>query len=98
MEKKWSNLGLVVNELQEFSQNGIANRPHLGVVKMDYVGCESLTWQQLFSGFDSLHAITYSSGIGFVYQLLGQFKTVEIIFGCDYVISYSLQGVMAYQC
>ena len=75
-----------------------ANRPHLDVVKMEYAGCESLTWQELFSGFDSLHAITYSSGIGFVYQLLEQFKTAEIIFGCDDVISYSLQEVMAYQC
>ena len=74
-----------------------ASRPHLDVVKMEYLECESLTWQELFSGFDTLHAITYSSGIGFVYQLLDMFANAEIIFGCDEVISYSLQEVMAYQ-
>lgn len=70
----------------------------LDVVKMEFVEAETLSWKELFSGFDTLHAITYSSGIGFVYQLLGQFKTAEIIFGCDEVISFSLQEVMAYQC
>lgn len=72
-------------------------RRSLDVVKLDYVGAETMTWQELFSGFDSLHAITYSSGIGFVCQLLNQFESAEIIFGCEDVISYSLQEVMAYQ-
>lgn len=70
----------------------------LDVVKLDFVEAETVGWQDLFSGFDTLHAITYSSGINFVYQLLGFFKEVEIIFGCEDVISYSLQEVMAYQC
>lgn len=65
---------------------------------MAFVGAESLTWKKLFSGFDSLHAITYSSGIGFVYQLIDLFEEAEIIFGCDEVLSYSLQEIMAYQC
>ena len=70
----------------------------LDVVKMEFAGAETLSWQELFSGFDSLHAITYSSGIDFVYQLIGLFEDAEILFGCDEVISYSLQEVMAYQC
>ena len=70
----------------------------LDVVKMEFSGAETLSWQNLFSEFDTLHAITYSSGIGFVYQLLGLFEEAEIIFGCDEIISYSLQEVMAYQC
>lgn len=69
----------------------------LDVVKMEFLGAEPMSWQGLFSGFDTLHAITYSSGIGFVYQLLDLFEEAEIIFGCDEVISYSLQEVMAYQ-
>ena len=72
--------------------------PRLDVVRMDFIEAESLTWQELFDGFDTLHAITYSSGIGFVYQLLERFEEAEIIFGCDEVISYSLQEIMAYQC
>lgn len=82
----------------EESLNLAAARPHLDVVKMDFVEAESVTWQELFEGFDTLHAITYSSGIGFVYQLLEKFSDAEIIFGCDEVISYSLQEIMAYQC
>lgn len=65
---------------------------------MIFDGAESCTWQELFSGFDTLHAITYSSGIDFVYQLIDLFEQAEILFGCDEVISYSLQEVMAYQC
>jgi len=70
----------------------------LDVVKLIFDGAESCTWQELFSGFDTLHAITYSSGIDFVYQLIDLFEQAEILFGCDEVISYSLQEVMAYQC
>lgn len=69
----------------------------LDVVKLDYIEAETMTWQELFAGFDTLHAITYSSGISFVCQLLKQFETAEIIFGCEDVISYSFQEVMAYQ-
>ena len=77
----------------EMSQSG-----NLDVVKMKFSGVETMSWQDLFSGFDTLYAITYSSGIDFVYRLLDLFVEAEIIFGCDEVISYSLQEVMAYQC
>ncbi len=73
------------------------DRNKLDVVRLDYISAETTTWQELFAGFDTLHAITYSSGINFVCQLLKQFETAEIIFGCEDVISYSLQEVMAYQ-
>ena len=69
----------------------------LDVVKMEYIGSESITWRELFSGYDSIKAITFSSGIGFVYQLLDLFKDAEIIFGCEEVMSYTLQEIMAYQ-
>ena len=70
----------------------------LDVVKMEFAGAETMTWQDLFSGFDTLHAITYSSGINFIYRLLDFFEEADVIFGCDEVLSYSLQEVMAYQC
>ena len=69
----------------------------LDVAKLDYLESESMTWQELFGGFDRMKAITYSSGIGFVYQLIGMFKNVEVIFGCEEVMSYTLQEIMAYQ-
>lgn len=70
----------------------------LDVVRMEFVGADTLRWQDLFSGFDTLRAITYSSAIGFVYQLADMFEDVEVIFGCEDVLSYSLQEIMAYQC
>ena len=69
----------------------------LDVVKLDYVESASMTWREMFSGFDRLKAITFSSGVGFVYQLIDLFKEVEIIFGCEEVMSYTLQEIMAYQ-
>nr|WP_297177391.1 phospholipase D family protein [uncultured Agathobaculum sp.] len=92
------NLSLfdVPEQVQE--QIDIPALTSLDVVKMEFAGAETLSWQELFSGFDTLHAITYSSGIDFAYQLIGLFEQAEILFGCDEVISYSLQEVMAYQC
>lgn len=82
-----------VQEEIEMNRSG-----NLDVVKMEFVEAETLSWKELFSGFDTLYAVTYSSGIGFVYQLLELFEQAEIVFGCDEVISYSLQEIMAYQC
>lgn len=70
----------------------------LDVARMNFAGVEKLRWQELFSGFDELHAITFSSGISFVCQLLEMFQKAEVIFGCDEVLSYSLLEVMAFQC
>lgn len=79
---------------QEIKMNRAGN---LDVVKMEFLEAETLSWKELFSGFDTLYAVTYSSGIGFVYQLLELFEQAEIVFGCDEVLSYSLQEIMAYQ-
>ena len=79
-------------------QTELKSTNNLDVVKMEFGEVESVSWQELFSGFDTLYAITYSSGLDFVYQLLDLFEEAEIIFGCDEIISYSLQEIMAYQC
>ncbi len=69
----------------------------IDVVKLDFVeGC-TLSWQDLFSGYNSLCAITYSSGIGFISKLIEMFDKAEIIFGCENVLSYDLNEVMAFQ-
>ena len=55
-------------DMTESGQQQINIQPSasLDVVKMIFDGAESCTWPELFSGFDTLHAITYSSGIDFV--------------------------------
>ena len=95
-----------MNDLPLFEQqdsvaltmDGLFENGLLDVIKMEFLEAETMSWKELFSGFDELHAITYSSGIGFVYQLLEMFEKAEIIFGCDEVMSYSMQEIMAYQC
>ena len=71
--------------------------PKLDVVKLSYISAEAMTWQELFKGFDELYAITFSSGINFMYALLEMFEKVEIVFGNEMVMSNSLQDIMAYQ-
>ncbi len=89
----YQNLSIFDNE-----QNDTSNTSRLDVVKMEFIRAESMTWQDLFDGFDTLYAITYSSGVDFVCKLLKKFKQTEIIFGSDEVLSFTLQEVMAYQC
>ena len=91
------NLSLFDEQQTMENLDGVKDSNHLDVVKLKYESCESLTWQDLFSGFDDLYAITYSSGIGFVCKLLDHFEQAEIIFGCEDVMDYSMQSIMAYQ-
>ena len=88
------NLSLFdTDEVQEqFDSNN-----KLDVVKMEYIGAESIEWKELFDGFDKLYAITFSSGINFVYRLLNMFEYSEVIFGCEGVLSYNMSEVIAYQ-
>ncbi len=69
----------------------------LDVVKAEYAGVEHLTWEELFSGFDELKAITFSSGVSFVCKLLDKFEKAEVIFGCEDVLEGALKDVVAYQ-
>ena len=69
----------------------------IDVVKLDYISAETMTWQELFSGYDKLKAITFSSGISFMYKLIDMFDEVEVIYGCETVMSYTLHEIMAYQ-
>ena len=49
----------------------------LRVAKINFESEEYLTWEDLFSGFDHLCAITFSSGINFVCKLLNKFENAE---------------------
>ena len=69
----------------------------LDVVKLSFDHAELMTWQELFSGFDHLYAITFSSGINFLYKVLSLFDSAEVIFGCEEILSYSMQEIMAFQ-
>ena len=88
-----------MNERQEmnFLNEKIEDNSKLDVVQMEFIGAEVLTWQELFKGYDKLYAITYSSGMGFMCELLNLFEYTEVIFGFEGVMSYNLQEIMAFQ-
>ena len=50
----------------------------LDVVRVCFQDSESLNWRDLFEGFDDIKAITYSSGLSFMYDLLEMFDTCEV--------------------
>ncbi len=45
----------------------------IDVVEMSFVGADTTDWQNLFSGYNRLYVVTYSSGISFICQLLNMF-------------------------
>lgn len=64
---------------------------------MEFVEAKSVQWQDLFKGFDKMYAITYSSGMKFICDLLETVQYAEVIFGFEDVMTYSLQEIMAHQ-
>ena len=86
-----------MNLFEYMKDNGIDGGSRIEVVKLDYVQSEMLTWKELFTGFDKIYAITFSSGLGFVNELLGLFSYAEVIFGCEAVMSLGLKEILAYQ-
>jgi len=91
-----SNISLFDN--QDDEQISLADTcGKLDIVHVNYIDVKSMTWEDLFDGYDSLYAITYSSGIDFICKLLKKFDTAEIIFGSDDVLSYSMKEIMAFQ-
>ena len=69
----------------------------LEAVEADFKCVHKVVWEDLFSGFDEMYAITYSSGIDFISRVLPNFKNAEIIFGCEAVLDDSVAMVMSVQ-
>lgn len=67
----------------------------LQVVKSKFLEAQSVSWQDLFEGFDEMYAITFSSGIQFMSQLLQRFEYAEVIFGCEGLVDDNVAAIMA---
>lgn len=66
------------------------------IMNLDYIDSDITNWEELFSGYSTLYAVTYSSSIDFISKLLPMFEEVEIIFGFEKVLK-GLDDIMAYQ-
>ena len=87
---------VVLDELEQLDYKAEYSRK-LDVVEMAFIKAERFEWNELFEGFNKLYAITYSSGIGFINELLKKYEYAEVIFGFEDVMSYNLQEIMAFQ-
>ena len=66
----------------------------LQVVKSKFLETQSVSWQDLFEGFDEMYAITFSSGIQFMSQLLQRFEYAEVIFGCEGLVDDYVAAIL----
>jgi hypothetical protein len=69
----------------------------LNITRIQYLDSIRQSWRELFSGFDTLKAITYSSSIRFMHTVIDLFEDVEIIFGNEMMIGRALHEIIAYQ-
>ena len=69
----------------------------LHIVKAMFESVECLGYQKLFEGFDELYGITFSSGIPFMEKVFENFEHVDMIFGCEGVLSDDLATIISAQ-
>ena len=69
----------------------------LDVVKVSFIEGKKMHWRELFKGYDSIYAITYSSGLEFMGKVVDMFEKAEIIFGCEGIISEGTAEIMGFQ-
>jgi hypothetical protein len=58
---------------------------------------EQLSWPELFEGFETLRAITYSSSASFIRDLFSQLREIEVIFGSDVSVPGDIARLFAAQ-
>lgn len=59
----------------------------LTVFRAELVEHGQATWQELFGGFDTLKAITFSSSLEFLLRLAEGLRDAEIVFGSERILS-----------
>lgn len=73
----------------------IASSGLLHVVHATFNEDKKENWRGLFEGYDELYGITFSSGIQFMENVMSMFSHVEMIFGCEGVVSNDIATIMA---
>ncbi len=70
-----------------FGENLQPGQTPLTVFHAELLGSNKTNWPELFAGFDTLKAITFSSSLEFLLRLAGTFADMEIIFGSESILS-----------
>jgi hypothetical protein len=69
----------------------------LDVTFAKFLKHERLRGTGLFAGFETMRAITYSSSAGFIRDLFGELREIEVIFGSDVSVTGDIARLMAAQ-
>jgi len=77
--------------------NSTRSPGQLDVTFAKFLKHEKLGGRSLFEGFKSLRAVTYSSSAGFIRDLFGALREIEVIFGSDVSIKGDLTRLTAAQ-
>lgn len=91
MDTQMSLFDLAPDQMESMS-NG-----NLKVVKAEFVEKNNIGWIDLFTGYDELYGITFSSGIQFMEKVFDSFEYVEMIFGCEGVLNDDLATIISAQ-
>lgn len=78
------------------NQDGVGAKK-IGVFNADFIDTSSMDWVEMFTGYDKLYAITYSSSIGFMRHLFEKFDYSEVIFGYPEVMGASQRRLSSLQ-
>lgn len=73
------------------------NEAVLDVMEVKCVSSEMTDYKALFTGFKYLYAVTFSYGLKFIDEISDYFEKVEVILGCEALIKYDIQEIMAFQ-
>jgi len=63
-----------------------AGKP-LTVFHAELRGCAPTSWEELFTGFTTLKAITFSSSVELLLRLADRFDDMEVVFGSESILS-----------
>jgi len=70
-----------------FRDKPASEQRNLTVFRATMIGREEVSWRELFAGFETLKAITYSSGLDLILELTGMLQDVEVTFGSERILS-----------
>src|SRR5438270_861272 len=59
----------------------------LTIFRAELIGHENASWEELFAGYTSLKAITFSSSVEFLVRLADRLDDAEIVFGSESILS-----------
>lgn len=80
-------------DIADFGEVEVTN--NITIVNATFRDSKKTNWQELFDGFDELYAITFSSGIQFMENVMEKFSYVEVIFGCEGVLNSEIESILA---